>query len=119
MTISKVRQVQADMAQDLIENYIPDLTMPHALTVLAKLEKQFGLALICWTRLDVEGLIAYAREGADLPALSEEEMEIHVARLCEQHTYDNLTFHGEVNDRIREQITEDYWWLLEDDDELN
>lgn len=119
MTISKARMVQADMAQDLIENYIPDLTLAHALTVLRTLEKQFGMAVICWTKQDVESLIVDAREGADLPALSEEEMEIHVARLCEQHTYENLTYYGEAHDRIHEQITEDYWWLLDDDDELN
>ena len=44
--ISKAKQVQADMAQDLIVNYIQDLTEDHAFAVLRELEARFGWAEI-------------------------------------------------------------------------
>lgn len=38
----RAKQVQADMAQDLIENYLQDLTEDHAFAVLEAMKKQFG-----------------------------------------------------------------------------
>lgn len=47
--ISRAKQVQADMAQDLIENYMRDLTEDHAFAVLEAMKEHFG-----WNNLVVK-----------------------------------------------------------------
>jgi len=63
------------MAQDLIENYIQDLTEDHALNVLHALQFRFSWAGIMFTRGDIEHLIIEARKADDLPDLTDDEME--------------------------------------------
>jgi len=38
----KAKQVRADMAQDLIDNYMRDLSEDHAFTVLETMKAHFG-----------------------------------------------------------------------------
>ena len=71
---SKAKQVQADMAQDLIENYIQDLTQDHALSVLHAIRDRFGWAGTMFTRDDIEHHIINAREADDLPDLTDTEL---------------------------------------------
>jgi len=84
---SKAKQVQADMAQDLIENYIQDLTEDHAISVLHALQFRFGWAGIMFTRGDVESHIHNCRQADDLPDLTDDEMEAAIDAVRSSFTW--------------------------------